>query len=238
MNFKILTLIFFGFGICIDCCYAQANKDWIEIFNGKNLDGWSIIGGAGKVDVSDGSIELHQTANTSEHTFVRSNKKYKDFIMEVDCKRDSTFFYGILFRAQDAPDTAHVRLYGYQVKFDHNPERRWTGAIFDDFGNTWNWMSTLTDDHRAQYAVKPAGEWDHYLIEAIDDHIKVWVNGIPTTYMINSKYGKGYIAFKIHFLGDRKEQEKAASWIKNVRIINSKPKKYSQPMDIPVKVVE
>ena len=71
-----------------------------------------------------------------------------------------------------------------------------------------------------------------------NDGIKVWLNGIPTANIINNKYKKGYIAFKIHFLGDNPEKEKSAAWIKNVRIITSKVKKYSKLMDIPVKVVE
>lgn len=237
-RFIINLLIFFLSISAIDSALAQPADAWETIFNGKNLNGWSIIGSTGKVSISDGSIELHQRANTKEHTFVRSDKRYQNFIMEVDCKRDPLFFYGILFRAQPAPDTAHVRLYGYQIKFDHKPDRRWTGGIFDDFGNTWNWLYTLTEDKRAQNATKPAGEWDHYRIEAFDDHIKVWVNGVPTTNMINNKYEEGYIAFKIHFLGNKVEREKEGGWIKNIRVITKDPEQYSQAMDIPIKNVE
>lgn len=229
--FAFLSSIF-----CICSSLAQSDDAWQTIFNGKNFDGWSIIGGAGKVTIEDGAFELHQTANTKEHTFVKTNKKYKNFILEVDCKRDK-LSYGILFRTIHAPDTAHVRLYGYQVKIV-GPPRRWTGAIFDDFGNTWDWMTTLEDDPRAQYANKDQGEWDHYRIEVINNHIKVWLNGIPTTNMINNKYKKGYIAFKIHFLGDNPEREEYAAWVKNIRIITSNPEKYSKPIDIPVKVVQ
>ena len=211
---------------------AQQAKEWKTIFNGKNFDGWSIIGGAGKVNIDDGAIKLGQTANTLEHTFIHTNKTYKDFILEVDCKRDAGFFYGILFRAQPAPDTAHVRLYGYQSKVDHNPKRNWTGGIFDDFGNTWNWMYTPVNDQRAQKALKPAGEWDHYRIEAIGDNIKVWLNNIPISNIFNSKYGEGYIALKIHFLGNNAEKEKNAAWIKNIKIIDTDVLKYAAQMDI------
>ncbi|MFT7160064.1 MAG: hypothetical protein ACI9GZ_001237 [Bacteroidia bacterium] len=211
---------------------AQQAKVWKTIFNGQNLDGWSIIGGAGKVSIEGGAIKLGQKANTAEHTFIHTNRKYKDFILEVDCKRDVGFFYGILFRAQPAPDTAHVRLYGYQSKVDHNSKRNWTGGIFDDFGNTWNWMYTPVNDQRAQKVLKPAGEWDHYRIEAIGHNIKVWLNGIPISNILNSKYDQGYIALKIHFLGDKKEKEKNASWIKNIKVIDTDVLKYAQQMDI------
>ena len=112
---------------------AQPAPEWKKIFNGENLDGWAITGDKGKVSVQNNSIVLNMKANTTEHTFLRTDKTYRDFIFEVDCKRDSSFQYGILFRARNAADTAHVRLNGYQVKIDHS-SRHWTGGIFDDFG--------------------------------------------------------------------------------------------------------
>lgn len=238
MSIRTFIPVSFALSLLVSGSLAQPDQAWKPIFDGKTFNGWSVIGGEGKVAIEEDALVLHMTANTTEHTFVRTDKQYQDFILEVDCRRDSDFYYGILFRAQPAPDTAHVRLYGYQVKVDYIPTRKWTGGIFDDFGNTWNWMYPLTDDKRAQGAIKNAGEWDHYRIEAIGDHIKVWLNGIPTSNIINSKYGKGHIAFKIHFLGDDPEKEKTAAWIKNVRIVTANPGKYSQSMDIEPKIVE
>lgn len=215
---------------------AQPASTWKHIFNGRNLKGWKITGDAGKVSVKGNCIVLNMKANTTEHTFVHTLRSYRDFILELDCKRDLSFQYGILFRARPATDTAHVRLNGYQVKVDHTL-RHWTGGIFDDFGNSWNWLYTLEDDKVAQHAERPVGEWNHWRIEAIGNQIKVWLNGVPTTNMINSKYDKGFIAFKIHFLGNDPSRERAASWFKNVRIINTHPENYRLKMEIPVKEV-
>ncbi|MEJ7767846.1 MAG: DUF1080 domain-containing protein [Chitinophagaceae bacterium] len=211
---------------------AQPGTAWKSIFNGKNLDGWNITGGAGKVRVENNYMVLNRKANTEEHTFVRTNNIYRDFILELDCRRDTSFQYGILFRARDAADTAHVRLNGYQVKVDHT-SRHWTGGIFDDFGTSWNWLTTLQQDKRAQKAEKAVGEWNHWRIEAIGNVIKVWLNGVPTAHLTNTKYDRGYIAFKIHFLGNDPAREKACSWFRNVRIIDLHPEKYTGKMDIP-----
>jgi hypothetical protein len=210
--FFISVILHFTLGL------AQPKEDWKTLFNGENFNGWKITGGAGKIRINDGAIILNQTNNTTEHTFLYTKKKYKNFILEMDCKRDAKFYYGILFRAVKAPDTAHAKLYGYQVKVDHDNKRKWTGGIFDDFGNTWNWMYTLENDEVAQNALKPAGEWDHYRIEAIGDTIKVWVNGIPTAHLEDRKYKNGYIALKIHFLKDKKENEKFSAWIRNIKV--------------------
>lgn len=207
---------------------GNATAQWKSLFNGENLTGWQITGDSAPVFVENGSIILRQKANTKTHTFLRTDKKYDDFILEVEAKRDSSFNYGILFRGVDAPDTAHVSLYGYQVKVDHLKNRRWTGAIFDDFGNTWNWLTNMTDNAAGQNAIKLAGEWDMYRIEAIGNVIKVWVNGVPTAHLINDKYGAGYIAFKIHFLGNNQQMEKPTAQIRSVRIMTKKLAKFSQ----------
>lgn len=194
-------------------------QSWQSLFNGRNLEGWSIVGDSATFTVEEGAIRLHRKANTREHTFLRTDKKYRDFILELECKRDEQFQYGILVRATPAPDTAHVRLYGYQVKVDHNKSRRWTGAIYDDYGNTWQWLSTLADNPAAQNALQAAGLWDHYRFELVGDRIKVWLNGVPTSNILHNKYKEGYIALKIHFLGDNPALEKPRAWVRNIRII-------------------
>ena len=191
------------------------------LFNGKNLNGWQKVGDIADFLVKENAIELRQKINTKEHTFLRTEKKYKDFVLQLECKRDEQFYYGILFRAIDAPDTAHVRLYGYQVKVDHDKNRKWTGAIFDDFGNTWKWMTTLKENKKAQNAIRKAGEWDQYRIEAKGNIIKVWLNDILTADFQNDKYAEGYIALKIHFLGNKPESERHTAQIKNIRILTN-----------------
>lgn len=236
MKTRIVTAAILGcLMLWVSGVFAQPDKTFRNLFNGQDLSGWAIVGDEGKVEVKEGMIMLQMRANTEEHTFVRTNKRYKDFILEVDCKRDPGFYYGVLFRAQDAPDSADVRLFGYQVKADHNTKRRWTGGIFDDFGTSWNWLYDLSKDERAQQAANPAGEWDHLRIEAIGTHIKVWLNGVPTTNLINAKYRKGYVAFKIHFLGNQPEKEQAAGWIRNVKILTRNPAKHAWEIDIPAK---
>jgi hypothetical protein len=207
--------------------FSFSQKPWKPLFNGKDLSSWEKVGDTAPFDLIDDKIVMHQKANTREHSFLRTKKKYRNFILEFDAKRDASFYYGVLFRAQNAPDTAHVRLYGYQVKVDHLKTRQWTGAIFDDFGNTWSWINTLENNPTAQKALLNPGEWDHFRIEAIDDHIKVWLNEVVTSDIKNSKYKAGFIALKIHFLGDKKEMEIHKAEFKNIRIIDQNAEKHA-----------
>lgn len=217
--------------------FSQPGKAWKSIFDGKSFKGWTIVDTPANVTIRDNSFVIHMTKNTRRHAFIQSNEKYKDFILELDCRRDTLFDSGIMFRSIKSPDTARVGLFGYMVKIDPSLTRRWTGGVFFDYGNYIEWMYPLADDTKAQQAER-VGEWNHYRIEAIGHHIKVWINGIPTTNMINPRYKEGFIALKIHYLNDTPWNEKMSAAFKNIRIISSKPEKYTREMDIPAKEVK
>ncbi|MEJ7767845.1 MAG: DUF1080 domain-containing protein [Chitinophagaceae bacterium] len=218
--------------------FAQPEKAWKSIFDGKSLKGWTIVDSPANVIIADSSFVIHMTANTNRHVFIRSNERYKDFILELDCKRDTAFDSGILFRGIKSADTAKVGLYGYMVKIDPSTTRLWTGGVFLDFGGTWiEWLHPLADNPRAQKAER-VGQWNRFRIEAIGNHIKVSINGIPTTNMTNSRYVEGYIALKIHYLKNPAWNEQMSASFKNIRIINSKAAAYAREMDIPVKDVK
>lgn len=234
MKNKTLKITLFLTILTLSFSPTNAQENWKTLFNGTDFSGWKRVGDNAPFTIADSAIVLHQKANTTEHSFLRTEKKYKDFILQMTCKRDPQFYYGILFRAIDALDTAHVRLYGYQVKIDHDKNRRWTGGIFDDFGTTWRWLSTLEGNETAKSALKNAGEWDTWRIEAVGNHLKVWLNGVAVAHVQNDKYKEGYIALKIHFLGNKPENEKYAASIKNIRIQTKNVKKYAQNMDLPV----
>ena len=231
MNYRIFHTTILLMYLVIHPTFAQ-NMDtppWDTIFNGVNFDGWKIIGSNGKAWVEDGAFVAHQVSNTPIHTFICTEKEYGDFIFEADGMIDSALHTGFLFRCEDATaDTAKVSLYGYQMKIDPT-QRRWTGGVFDDWGKTWEWYYPLKTSEEAREAFH-IGEWNHFRIEAIGNHIKIWVNGVPTTNLLHNKYTKGPIAIKIHSMGDDPEKENVLMRYRNIRIIDKNPKKYSRSM--------
>jgi hypothetical protein len=223
--------------LCLPLCLAlpvcAGQAPWVSLFNGKDYTGWKLVGPANlaPAEIADGAMVLRQRVKTAEHTFVVSELAYRDFILELDLKSDPGFNSGILLRCVDAPESARVRLNGYQVKID-NTARAWTGGIFDDFGDAWRWLHDLADNEPGRTAFKP-GEWAHFRIEAIGDTIKVWVNGVPTCHLVDAKYRAGRIAFKIHSLGDRPDDTRNAIRLKNIRIVTEQPERFAQPMTLP-----
>jgi hypothetical protein len=227
-----LSLAVVGAIVSSDAPLFGQEAPWVSLFNGTDFEGWKIVALADPAPavVEDESMVLKQRIKTSEHTFVASQRKYRDFILELDLKDDPRFNSGILLRCVDAPADAKVRLYGYQVKIDNTP-RAWTGGVFDDFGAGWTWMFDLADDPDARAAFK-LGEWAHFRIECLGTTIKVWVNDVPTCHLIDQKYTEGYLAFKIHSLGNNPQATKHAIRLKNIRIITDQPERYAKPMQL------
>ncbi|NDJ11610.1 MAG: DUF1080 domain-containing protein [Acidobacteriia bacterium] len=212
---------------------SPAPAPWVSLFNGRDYTGWKLVGptNLAPAQIEDGAMLLRQRTNTAEHTFVTSTEKYGDFILELDLKDDPGFNSGILLRCVEASADAKVRLNGYQVKID-NTARAWTGGVFDDFGDSWRWLHDLADNGAGRAAFQ-LGKWAHFRIECIGDTIKVWVNGVPTSHLVDEKYRDGNIAFKIHSLGDKPNDTQNVIRLKNIRIITAQPKRYVQAMELP-----
>jgi len=80
MNAKIIVCCLFV--ILSTTAWTQKSSvkpPWEPLFNGKNFNGWQIIGSKGKAWVEDGAIVCHQVSNTPEHIFIstKNPEKYK-----------------------------------------------------------------------------------------------------------------------------------------------------------------
>ncbi len=214
--------------------FGQSQKEWTNLFDGKTLNGWSVLDKPANVRIENNSMVLHMTAHTSRHAFIRTNKKFKDFIFEVEFRRDLTIDSGILFRAIDAPDTAFNALFGYMVKIDPSLTRLWTGGVFLDYGNGLQWLHPLDGNEKARHAENTVMEWNQLRIEASGEEISVFLNGVPTVHLLDDKFKKGYIAFKIHYLQAEKEKEALEIAYRNPRILTKSVKKYRSVNDLPL----
>lgn len=225
--------ILLGLSLVLAPSFRAGEPPWVPLFNGRDFTGWTLVGptNLAPAAIEEGAMILRQRIKTAEHTFVASERTFRDFILELDLKDDPGFNSGILVRCVAAPDAARVRLNGYQVKID-NTARAWTGGIFDDFGDSWRWLHDLADNEPGRAAFR-LGEWARFRIEAIGETIKVWVNGVPTCHLVDEKYREGRIAFKIHALGERPSDTLNAIRLKNIRIVTEQPERYAQPMSLP-----
>jgi hypothetical protein len=202
----------------------------VEIFNGKDLSGWTKRGGDGTYDVVDGEIVGHSAPNTI-NTFLCTDKKFGDFVLELDFKIDpKDFNSGVQLRSHSRPEGDHERVYGYQVEIDTNPDRPWTGGIYFEGGiknengkvimrGKNGWLFDLTKNKAAQEQ-RHLGKWNHLKIVARGRRIQTWLNGVPAADYTDkddkASTPTGFIALQVHAVGKSTDTKEVR--FKNIKL--------------------
>lgn len=172
-------------------------ENFVPLFDGKTLTGWRNPYEWGKVEVVDG--EIHLTGE--KKFFVVTEKTYGDFIFEGDILLpEGQANSGFMFRA-------HVdknKVFGYQAEVDGNPDRKWSGGLYDEGRRMW-FASPIKGDKASEEAFRArAGDtfkrndWNTYRIECRGKNLKIFVNGVLTTDVEDDKDASGVIAIQHH----------------------------------------
>jgi hypothetical protein len=180
-----------------------AEDGFIDLFDGKTLDGWVQKGGKAKYEIKDGTIHGSSVPNTS-NSFLCTEKLYGDFIFEYEFKVDEALNSGVQIRSNSFKEYRNGRVHGYQVEIDPDMKRArlWTAGIYDE--GRRGWLNDLKNNEHARKAFKP-DEWNHIKVEAIGDSIKTWLNGVPAADLVDSMTQTGFIGLQVHGVGKRVE---------------------------------
>jgi hypothetical protein len=221
MKFLRHLLVLCSFASLSGACSAAA-EEWVNLFDGKSLAGWTQRGGTAKYTVEDGAI-VGTTTPGSPNSFLCTDKNYGNFILELDFNVDEPLNSGVQIRSESRPDYQKGRVHGYQVEIDpaQNEKwskkpanlraggeevpagaepRRWTGGIYDE--GRRGWLNDLSKNEAARKAFKP-NEWNHFRIEARGDSIKTWLNDVPAADLKDSMTPSGFIALQVHSSGSK-----------------------------------
>jgi len=180
--------------LAVACCCstgAVAQEEGFKpLFDGKTLDGWRKAGGGATYRVEDGCIVGE--VGPGSNTFLCTEKPYADFILKLEVKLDVHGNSGIQFRSHQRDGNG--RVFGYQCEIDPSA-RAWSGGIYDE--GRRGWLYPLKDDEAARKAFKVDG-WNEYVIEAVGDSLKTWVNGVPCAKLEDDADADGFIALQVH----------------------------------------
>lgn len=201
---------------------AQQAK-WQELFNGRNLKGWTKINGTADYKVVDKTIVGISKMGTP-NTFMRSNKMYGDFILEFDFKVDDGLNSGVQFRSNSLKEYRDGTVHGYQFEIDPS-SRAWTGGIYDEARR--GWLYPMTYNPAGQKAFKN-NEWNKARIEAIGNSIRTWVNGIQCSELLDDVTQTGFIGLQVHSIGNKDLEGKTVAW-KNIRIMTENLDQFKSP---------
>ena len=167
-----------------------AEEGFVQLFDGKSLDGWTKHGGGATYKIEGDCIVGEVGPGTN--TFLCTDKEYGDFIFKVELKLDVPGNSGIQFRSHIAQK--NDRVFGYQCEIDPS-ERAWSGGIYDE--GRRGWLFPLKDHEEARKAFK-LEDWNEYVIQAAGPSLKTWINGVPCADLIDTADMSGLIALQVH----------------------------------------
>lgn len=212
---------------------AQSKKKWVNLFDGKTMNGWRGYNMAGIPNawtIEDGALKINtKTPTTNERGDLLFDKKFKNFELMVTYKVDKGANSGILYLAQELPGK---RVYQSAPELqvldnDNHPDakagkdgNRKSGSLYDmiaanpqvDKGyGKWNDVRIIIKDGRVQHYLNGKKVVDYTLWD------KTWKEMV-----LNSKFkdwgdfmqpggtsGSGYIVLQDH--GNN-------VWFKNIKL--------------------
>ncbi|MCK5703221.1 MAG: DUF1080 domain-containing protein, partial [Cyclobacteriaceae bacterium] len=218
-TFIFIALVVFSFS-------SIAQDGWKSLFNGKDLSGWKQLNGEAKYFVAGDQIVGVSVLNTS-NSFLCTEETFDDFIFEVDVKVDPRLNSGIQFRSQSNKEYRNGRVHGYQAEIDPSP-RGYSGGIYDEARRGWLYALAENPKGRASFV---NGAWNKYRIEAIGNSLRIWINGVNCSNVVDDVDAKGFIGLQVHGIGNNQDRVGSEVRWRNIRIKTTDLEKERWPMD-------
>jgi hypothetical protein len=208
---------------------AAAAGDWIKLFDGKTLNGWSVHSGTATYAVENGAI-LGTAVLGSPNSFLCTQREFGDFTLEFEVKVDPELNSGVQFRSliPREPMAFKVevkgkeverkipadRVYGYQVEIATNKSGN-SGNVYDE-ARRGRFLDDFSGKPKARAALKD-GKWNKYRVECKGDSIKTWVNGVAAADFKDTMTLRGIIGLQVHQVPKDQFKPYQVRW-RNIRI--------------------
>jgi len=160
----------------------------VALYDGASLAGWRMHGDARYVPEPGGILG---ESSSGAHSFLVTERKLGDFVLEVDVKAEKPGNAGIQVRSHARPDGS---VHGCQIEIDPSP-RAWSGGLYDEARR--GWLQGLQENPAGRAAFRP-GEWNRFRIECIGPWIRTWVNGVPVTDYFDAMDLSGFVGLQVH----------------------------------------
>jgi quinoprotein glucose dehydrogenase len=192
-----------------------SDSGWIQLFDGKTLNGWVHMNGAHTFVVEDGAIVGRTVeSSASMNSFLCSLQEFDDFELELETYIDPITNSGIQIRTKVRPlsgsgpayQSFAGRVNGPQVEIRRFYEGQpTTGVLYGEaLGTGWLSSQKKTEEGHAYFV---AEGWNKLRIVAKGPRIQTWVNGHPVEDLVNEEvyktHAKGFIGLQIHGITER-----------------------------------
>lgn len=182
---KGMKKIFLLTGILF-CLFTYSQKP-VSIFNGKNLDGWTVHG-TEKWYVENGKL-VCESGPDKQYGYLSTNKNYKNFELTLQFKQEANGNSGVFFRSS----IDGVKISGWQCEVA--PLNNHTGGIYESYGRGW-----LIQPNPLHERFLKTSKWNTLKLKVVNDEVTTWLNGHMMINLKDEKIGAGigFIALQIH----------------------------------------
>ena len=164
-------------------------SEWVSMFNGKSLAGWTQKSGYASYSVVDGAIK-GVTAEGSPNSFLCSVTEYGDFEFEFEVKVHDKLNSGVQIRSQTRDEKGKHSIYntgrvnGPQVEIEAGGEKgAEAGYVYGEAAGGWMTPKERLVPHKhfGREAVPSSRMWhDFFNACAFANALPLLVNAVPT----------------------------------------------------------
>jgi hypothetical protein len=181
-------------------------EDWVSLFNGDDLTGWTKIGKESWT-VENGLI--HGKGLTKDYGYLQTEKPYKDFQLSLRFKCVGDGNSGVFFHTAFKPETADITQ-GLQFEIDCTMMHHTAGVYGDGRG----WIVWPAPENEGVVRI---GDWNDYLLEVVGNRYRSRLNGVSMVDFTDPKPKSfdGPIALQLH-AGGRGNMEFKDLWVRDL----------------------
>ncbi|MBN1781408.1 DUF1080 domain-containing protein [bacterium] len=222
---KKTALLLFGIFLITG---LSGEDGWVNLYNGRDLENWIILNGSAEFEARPDMIAGVTRMNTP-NTFLATRRTYGDFILEYEVKTDPALNSGVQIRSLSTPGYQNGRVHGVQVEVDPS-DRAWSGGLYEE--GRRGWLYNLETNPGAKSAFRK-DDWNHFRVEAIGNHIRVWLNGVFAADLVDEEIPGGFIALQVHSIGKAEDAGKTVCF-RNLKILENPSEDAMKPVTEPI----
>ena len=171
--------------------------DWQTLFNGKDLEGWKILGAKQDFSVHDGMI-VSKTKADLGNGFLTWHEKVKDFELRFEVKCRDEVNSGCQIRSQ-ALEEHDRHLAGPQVEITRRGYGSIYGEMLKEKNGTVKGRGFISGPRKNAADCWKSDQWNRFRVLAEGPRYRVWVNGVLVSDFEDPKTDlAGFIGLQVH----------------------------------------
>ena len=214
-NVFVIALTLIGLVLPTTLLAQEQESAWVELFNGKDLEGWTQKNGTAKYVVEEGGVICGTTNEGSPNSFLCTDKTYGDFELTFEVKVDNALNSGVQIRSKTKPapktkpgekvkrNDQFGRVFGPQVEIEASGANGAEAGYIYGEATGRGWL--VPEDRLTPHKHFKDGEWNRYRVVAKGPRFQVWINDQEiidlTDEEIFKTHPEGFIGLQVHSIG-------------------------------------